>query len=50
MLLKNFRVLVERDSEKKIKIFRTDRRGESVSKNFVDYCDNAGIVRHFSAP
>lgn len=33
---KQIRVLLEKDSEKKIKIFRTDRGGEFVSKNFVD--------------
>lgn len=46
---KNFRALVE-TQDKKIKTFRTDRGGEFTSKEFMAYCEEAGIVRHLTAP
>lgn len=47
---KKFRVLVEKNSENRIKVFRSDRGGEFLSKNFISYCEEAGILRHFTAP
>lgn len=47
---KSFRTLVEKGAEKRIKVFRTDRGGEFVSKDFTTYCEEAGIERHFTAP
>ncbi|KAL8101290.1 hypothetical protein AgCh_033242 [Apium graveolens] len=47
---KKFKLLVERDSEKKVKMLRTDRGGEFSSKQFIEYCDNMGISRQFTAP
>lgn len=34
----------------KIKVLRTDRGGEFMSREFAAYCDEAGITRHFTAP
>ncbi|XP_074328235.1 uncharacterized protein LOC141666139 [Apium graveolens] len=47
---KKFKLLVERDSEKKVKMMRTDRGGEFCSKKFIEYCDNMGISRQFTTP
>ena len=46
---KKFRTLVE-TKDRKIKTFRTDRGGEFMSKEFIMYCEEAGITRHFTAP
>lgn len=47
---KKFKTFVEKESGDKIKTFRTDRGGEFMSKNFVEFCHEAGITRHFTAP
>lgn len=47
---KKFRALVEQDSEKKIKVLRTDMGGEFCSRQFLEYCETTGIKRHFTAP
>lgn len=47
---KRFRSLVENSPEKRIGTFRMDNGGEFTSKEFTQYCEEAGIVRHFSAP
>ena len=47
---KNFRVLVENGSERKIKVLRTDRGGEFNSNEFKEFCEGAGIERHFTTP
>lgn len=47
---KKFRALVETGTERKIKVFRTDRGGEFGSNDFKTYCEEAGIVRHYTAP
>lgn len=47
---KKFRTLVEKKSEKGITIFRTERGGEFVSKEFLQYCEEAGIGRQFTEP
>lgn len=49
-VFKKFRVQVEKDSKKEIKILRTDRGGEFTSNDFTTYCEDAGIIRHFTAP
>lgn len=50
-VFKKFQALVENGSgEKKIKILRTDRGGEFCSSNFTTYCEEAGILRHYTAP
>lgn len=45
-----FRAQVEKNSEKKIQVLRTDRGGEFCSKKFSSYCEDSGISRHFTAP
>lgn len=47
---KKFRILVEKGPEKKINVLRTDRGEEFCSKQFMDYCENTDIMRHFTAP
>lgn len=49
-VFKQFRVLVENSSGKKIRTFRSDNGGEFTSNEFTKYCDEARIVRYFSAP
>lgn len=45
-----FRAQVERETDKKIKVFRTDRGGEFMSNSFKSYYEENGIIRHFTAP
>lgn len=47
---KKFRVLVKNRPERRIKTLRTDNGGEFTSREFVRYCEETGINRHFSAP
>lgn len=47
---KKFRAQVENGNDKKVQIFRTDRGGEFSSKQFISYCEEAGITRQFTAP
>ncbi|KAL8089642.1 hypothetical protein AgCh_039213 [Apium graveolens] len=49
-MFKKFKVLVETRTEKRIKILRTDRGGEFCSREFTSYCENAGILRHYTTP
>lgn len=46
-MFKKFRVLVEKESEKEIKVLRTDKGGEFCSKQFSNYCEDTGIARHY---
>lgn len=47
---KKFKALVENGKERSIKTFRTYRGGEFCSTKFQNFCDDAGIQRHFTAP
>lgn len=47
---KRFRAQVENGKNRKVGIFRTDRGGEFTSKQFISYCEEAGITRQFTAP
>ena len=47
---KTFKALVEKEVNKVIVTFRTDRGGEFTSRDFQDYCSNNGIRRHLTAP
>lgn len=47
---KKFKALVENGSEKRIKALRTDRGGEFCSSQFTSFCEEAGILRHCTAP
>ncbi|KAK2438598.1 putative mitochondrial protein [Trifolium repens] len=45
-----FKLLVEKESEKSIKILRTDGGGEYTSKDFESFCVNHGIKHEVTAP
>ncbi|KAI3684116.1 hypothetical protein L6452_33335 [Arctium lappa] len=45
-----FRLLVENETDEKVKTLRSDRGGEFLSKSFTMYCDETGLKHHFSAP
>ncbi|TQD88564.1 hypothetical protein C1H46_025883 [Malus baccata] len=45
---KSFKALVENESDKKIKILRTDRGGEYCSKEFDAFCNEKGIKRQLT--
>ena len=45
-VFKQFRALVENSTGRTIKILRTDNGGEFTSKEFDNYCKDAGIERH----
>jgi len=47
---KEFKNLVEKQSECKLKCLRTDRGGEYVSHDFDDYCKENGIVHQLTMP
>nr|GEU38679.1 hypothetical protein [Tanacetum cinerariifolium] len=47
---KKFNALVEKKSGKSIKVLRTDRGGEFLSKEFNDFCDEHAILRQLTAP
>lgn len=49
-MFKKFKALVEDGSERKIKVLRTDRGGEFLSKSFVQYCEENGIERQYTNP
>ena len=42
--------MIERQTEKKVKVLRTDNGGEFCSDVFDDYCRKEGIVRHHTIP
>ena len=42
---KEFKALVENQTEKKIKVLRTDNGGEFCSKEFEEFCKKCGIAR-----
>lgn len=47
---KVFKMVVEAETKKKIKVLRTDRGGEFTSNEFKASCDISGITRHLTAP
>lgn len=47
---KKFKALVEKQSGKDLKVLRTDRGGEFISKEFASFCDEEGIKRELTAP
>ncbi|KAK1423984.1 hypothetical protein QVD17_19295 [Tagetes erecta] len=42
--------MVERETGRKVKVVRTDRGGEFTSREFNEYCNEAGVMRHLTAP
>jgi transposase InsO family protein len=47
---KEWKVMIERQTEKEVKVLRTDNGGEFCSDAFDDYCRKEGIVRHHTIP
>ena len=47
---RNFKNLVEQETQSKIKMLRTYRGGEFTSHEFNAFCDKNGIKRHLTAP
>ena len=47
---REFRALVENQSEKRMKFLRSDNGGEYTSGGLVDFCSEAGIKREFIVP
>eukprot|EP00253_Pinus_taeda_P006511 PITA_06511 len=47
---KEFKALVENQTEKKIKVLRTDNGGEFCSKEFEELCKKCGIARQKNTP
>jgi transposase InsO family protein len=47
---KEFKVLIENLSERKIKILKSDNGGEYTSKEFANFCKDAGIKRELTTP
>eukprot|EP00253_Pinus_taeda_P033571 PITA_33571 len=45
----NFKALVETQSEMRVKVLRTDRGGEYISKEFLRFCRENGIHKQFKA-
>jgi hypothetical protein len=49
-VFKKFKVLVEKQAERAIKILRTDGGGEYTSQDFRDFCTTMGITHEVTAP
>ena len=49
-VFKEWKTMVERQTERKVKILRTDNGMEFCSKIFKSYCKSEGIVRHYTVP
>jgi hypothetical protein len=47
---KEFKALVENQTEKKIKVLRTDNGGELCGNEFIDFCKKCGIARQKTTP
>jgi hypothetical protein len=47
---KEFKALVENQTEKKIKVLRTDNGGEFCGNEFEEFCKKCGIARHNTTP
>ncbi|KAL8154924.1 hypothetical protein AgCh_000328 [Apium graveolens] len=47
---KKFKLLVENGTPQGIRVLRTDRGGEFCSKEFDSFCEEQGILRHYTAP
>ncbi|GAU17773.1 hypothetical protein TSUD_171610 [Trifolium subterraneum] len=49
-VFKRFKTLVEKQSDKQIKVLRTDGGGEYTSKEFENYCKDQGIIHEVTTP
>jgi transposase InsO family protein len=49
-VFKKFKTLVEKQSDKSLKVLRTDGGGEYTSTEFENYCKEQGIIHEVTAP
>lgn len=49
-MFKRFHARVEKEPDKSIKAFHTDRGGEFNSHEFTSFCEMNGIQRHLTTP
>ena len=49
-MFKRFKISVENQKEKKIKVLQTDRGGEYFSNEFSSFCEENGIIHQSTAP
>ena len=47
---REWKIMIEKQTEKKVKLLRTDNGGEFCSHEFDDFCREEGIVRHHTIP
>ena len=47
---REYKVMIEKHSEKSIKILRSDNEGEFTSNEFSEICKKAGIKRELTSP
>lgn len=50
LMFKRFKAHVEKGTDKRVKMLRTDRGGEFCSQEFKNFCDDHGIARQYTAP
>ena len=48
--IKKFKARAEAESDKKLRVLRTDHGGEFTSMEFIAYYVDQGVVRHHTAP
>ena len=48
--IKCFKAAAEMESERKLRVLRTDNGGEFTSAEFAEYCADQGVRHHLSAP
>jgi transposase InsO family protein len=48
--IKRIQAAAEKECGRKLRVVRTDNRGEFTAAEFAAYCADEGITRHFSAP
>jgi transposase InsO family protein len=48
--IKRIQAATEKECGRKLRVLRTDNRGEFTVVEFATYCADEGITRHFSAP
>lgn len=49
-MFKKFKLEVEKESSHKVKMLRTDRGGEFISRLFTEFCEEEGVKRQLTAP
>jgi len=49
-MFKEFKVLIENQAGKKIKVFRYDNGGEYISNEFIEFCKQTRIKKEIIVP